>query len=191
MVKRQTDRRSDHELVDACNGVGAKAATRAFEVLYKRHRDYVLRVAMRFSRDPEIAQDVLQETFSYLIRKFPPTGGGLELRAKMTTLLYPVAKNLAISAIRRANRLETSENIQPDDLPAPTDSDFAEDVLTAALSGLSSEHREVLTLRFVDDMSLAEIAQVLKIPLGTVKSRIHLAIKQLRDDPKIKDLFAP
>ena len=46
-------------------------------------------------------------------------------------------------------------------------------------------------LRFVEDLSLEEIAAALEIPLGTVKSRLHLAIKQLREDPKIRDLFAP
>jgi RNA polymerase sigma-70 factor (ECF subfamily) len=49
----------------------------------------------------------------------------------------------------------------------------------------------VLTLRFVDDLTLAEIAVVLDIPLGTVKSRLHLAIRELRDDPRIKDLIEP
>jgi len=49
----------------------------------------------------------------------------------------------------------------------------------------------VVVLRFVDDLSLEEIAVALDIPLGTVKSRLHLAIKQLRDDNRIKDLFEP
>ena len=53
-------------------------------------------------------------------------------------------------------------------------------------------HRaEVLTLRFVDDLSLAEVAEALGIPLGTVKSRLHLALKELREDPQIKHLFEP
>ena len=55
---------------------------------------------------------------------------------------------------------------------------------------LSAERREVLTLRFVDDLSLAEIAAVLDVPLGTVKSRLHLAIRELREDRRIKDLFS-
>ncbi|HLF12027.1 MAG TPA: sigma-70 family RNA polymerase sigma factor, partial [Gammaproteobacteria bacterium] len=63
--------------------------------------------------------------------------------------------------------------------------------LDAVLAGLSAERREVLTLRFVDDLSLEEIAAALEIPLGTVKSRLHLAIRQLREDPKIKELFSP
>jgi RNA polymerase sigma-70 factor (ECF subfamily) len=59
------------------------------------------------------------------------------------------------------------------------------------LASLSPERREVLTLRFVDDLSLAEIAAALDVPLGTVKSRLHLALKQLREDLRIKDLYDP
>ena len=48
---------------------------------------------------------------------------------------------------------------------------------------------EVLQLRFVDGLSLAEIAQALNVPVGTVKSRLHNALRHLKDDPQIKDLF--
>jgi RNA polymerase sigma-70 factor (ECF subfamily) len=75
-----------------------------------------------------------------------------------------------------------------DELPAETPSDGAID---AALAALSPERREVVTLRFVDDLSLAEIAAALDVPLGTVKSRLHLALKELREDSRIKDLFEP
>ncbi|HEX5047019.1 MAG TPA: sigma factor, partial [Gammaproteobacteria bacterium] len=87
------DPRSDDELVAACNVGDADEATRAFEALYRRHRDFVLRVARRFTRDRELALDALQETFAYLLRKFPPAGSGLVLTARLQTLLYPVAKN--------------------------------------------------------------------------------------------------
>jgi len=186
------DRRSDEELVDACNFASAGAATTAFEVLYKRHRAYVLRVALRFTRDRELATDILQETFGYLLKLFPPTGRGLTLQARLTTFLYPIAKNFAISAARKARRLETGDDAQLEALEGPTPGNpHGGDEIDRALAGLSPERREVLVLRFVEDLSLEEIAAALSIPLGTVKSRLHLAIKQLREDPKIKDLFAP
>ena len=56
-----------------CNRGGSGAAP-AFEALYRRHRDYVLRVALRFAPDMETALDVLQETFLQLLRKFPRAG---------------------------------------------------------------------------------------------------------------------
>jgi RNA polymerase sigma-70 factor (ECF subfamily) len=184
------DSRSDDELVAACNHGDPDEAARAFEALYRRHRDFVLRVARRFVRDRELALDVVQETFTYLLRKFPPTGAGLELTARLQTLLYPVAKNTAISVLRKTRRYEDQgEPADPDELPA--ESRPESEPIDAALEALSPERREVLILRFVDDLSLGEIAAALEIPLGTVKSRLHLAIKQLRDDPKIKDLFEP
>jgi len=183
------DQRSDEELVAACNDGGPREAALAFEALYRRHRDYVLRIARRFARDRELALDALQETFAYLLKKFPPAGEGLVLTARIQTLLYPVAKNSAISALRKADRYADTADVSPDELPAaPT---VEVEPLDAVLAGLSAERREVLTLRFVDDLSLEEIAAALEIPLGTVKSRLHLAIRQLREDPKIKELFSP
>ncbi len=184
------DRRSDEELVDVCNVGDAESAAAAFEALYRRHRDFVLRVARRFTRDRDLALDALQETFAYLLRKFPPAGNGLHLTAKLATLLYPVAKSSAITARRKAARLQGAGDTELEDLPAAPALE-SDDALAAALARLSPERREVLTLRFVDDLSLAEIAAALEVPLGTVKSRLHLAIKELREDPRTKDLFDP
>lgn len=184
---RGNDPRGDAELIEACNRAAPDAAARAFEALYFRHREFVLRVARRFTRDRELALDVLQETFAYLLRKFPPAGPGLVLTARLQTLLYPVAKNTAISMLRKADRYVENPEVTPDELPAP-DAPEGEPI-DAALAGLSAERREVVLLRFVDDLSLAEIAATLGVPLGTVKSRLHLAIKELKEDPGIKDLF--
>ncbi len=185
------DRRSDEELVDVCNVGDAESAAAAFEALYRRHRDFVLRVARRFTGDRDLALDALQDTFAYLLRKFPPAGGGLQLTAKLETLLYPVAKSSAITARRKAARLSGAGDTELEELPAAPDPEPDSGSLDAALARLSAERREVLTLRFVDDLSLAEIAAALQVPLGTVKSRLHLAIKDLREDPRTKDLFDP
>lgn len=183
------DERSDEELVAVCSEGGANEAAAAFESLYRRHRDYVLRVARRFTRDRELALDALQETFTYVLKKFPPAGVGLVLTARMQTFLYPVAKNCALSALRRAADRRMDSAVAPDDLPA--EAAAAAEPIDAWLSDLSPERREVVTLRFVDELSLEEIALALEIPLGTVKSRLHLAIKQLRSSPRIKELLEP
>lgn len=191
-MERSRDERSDEELVETCNQGGADDAARAFETLYRRHRDYVLRVALHFVRDRELALDALQETFIYLLRKFPPAGPGLVLSARLQTLLYPAAKHCAISAMRKSGRgVGERADASPDELPADAEETVETGVIDAALAGLSAERREVLTLRFVDDLSLAEIADALEVPLGTVKSRLHLALKQLRANPDIRDLFDP
>lgn len=187
--KGPTDRRSDADLVDACNRGDRREATRAFEALYKRHKDYVLRVALRYVNDNDTALDALQETFTYVLRKFPPSGDGITLTARFTSFLYPVAKNSAISLGRKSRRFPKSDDVEPDDLPAarsPAGSD-----ISRVMQDLPEERREVVTLRFVDDMSLQEIADIQQVPVGTVKSRLHLAIKQLRDSPRTKKFFEP
>ena len=173
-------KQSDLELVKLCNGGSRRDATAAFEALYRRHRDYVTRVSLRFCSDREIAADVLQETFLYLLKKFPPTGEGLILSAQLRSLLYPVAKNLTLSAITRRRRDESSTDIEPDRLPDPGTVNPQYENLARMTSELSPRHREVILLRFVDDMRLNEISEALEIPTGTVKSRLHHALRDLR-----------
>ena len=187
MITCCMDTRSDKALIDACNHGDAREATRAFETLYRRHKDYIVRVALRFVPDNDAALDVLQETFSYLLSKFPPSGPGLDLTAKLTTLLYPVAKNTALTLSRKSARFPAADTA-PDELHSPA---VAETDLDGLLRDLSAEHREVVLLRFVDDLALKDIANVLGIPLGTVKSRLHLAIRQLRELSDVKKMRSP
>ena len=184
---RQRDPRSDEALVDICNHGDARTAGAAFEALYLRHKDFVLRVALRFAPDIDAALDVLQDTFVQLLRRFPPAGEGITLSARLTTLLYPIAKNAAITAARKAGRFPVADDITPEDVPAPPDRDGGD--LGRIFASLPPGQREALTLRFVDGMSLDEIAQALDIPEGTVKSRLHGGIANLRDSPQLKDFF--
>lgn len=176
--------RSDDALVAAMNG-GDLAA---FEAIYFRYRDWVVRVAFRLTGDRELALDVLQETFLYFLKKFP----GFRLTARLPTFLYPVVRNLSIAARKHARRLvsddSTLEAIEAPGDPATPASARGE--LAAVLSSLGHDAREVLLLRFVDDLSLAEIAQTLRIPLGTVKSRLHNALEALRRDERTKEFFS-
>ena len=182
------DSRSDEELVAAANAGEAAA----FEAIYGRYRDWTLRLAHRFTRDRDEALDVLQETFLYLLRRFP----GFRLTARMTTFLYPVVKNIAVTRIRRLDRQRLSATGMeglPDPMPAaqygdPSECCTAED-LAHVLAGLPEGQREVLLMRFVDDMTLEEIASALAIPVGTVKSRLHGAISHLRKDPRARRYF--
>ena len=171
----EPDTRTDERLVDLCN----QGDDGAFEVLYLRYRDWVVRLAWRFTRNDADALDVLQETFSYVLGKLP----GLRLTARFTTFLFPAVKNLSIAARRKRDRA-LGEGPLPDCAGPEAAAGGGRDDLAAALSVLSEEQRETLLLRFVDDMSQEEIAAALGIPVGTVKSRIHNAIEALRADPR-------
>jgi len=182
------DARSDAELVEACNRGSGDEAVVAFNTLYRRHKDFVLRVALRLTADHELAADALQDVFTYLLQQFPPPGPGLDLRARLTTYLYPIARNSTITLLRKRRRLENA-GVEPDDLPAAGQGPEASDDLDRLLASLPPERQEILSLRFVDGLALDEIAAALGIPLGTVKSRLHLAIKALREHPAAMDFF--
>jgi len=157
----------------------------AFEALYRRYRDWVHRLAWRFTGNPQDALDVVQETFLYLLKKLP----GLRLTASMTTFLYPVVKHLSLN-LRRRRGTGPDEGILLT-IPDPTGPQTPRAEFAAALAGLSPEQREVVLLRFVDDLGLDEIAAALSIPTGTVKSRLHRALETLRNDPRTQDYFLP
>ena len=173
---------SDEKLIELAN----KGDPDAFETLYRRYRDWVYRLAWRFTGNREEALDVLQETFMYLLKKFP----GFRLTASMTTFLYPVVKHLSL-AIRRKKRLQISAEEELTELPASVSTEVADQraELAAVLAVLGEQQREVLLMRFVDDMSLQEIGAALNIPAGTVKSRLYRALEKLREDRRTRDYF--
>jgi RNA polymerase sigma-70 factor (ECF subfamily) len=176
------DMRTDEALVEAAN-LGDAAA---FETLYTRYRDWVMRMAYRFTASQADSLDVLQETFTYLARKFP----GFRLRAKITTFLYPVVKHVALRHKQKRSRY-VSDDALVGELAVPPKPGRAlqRQELAAALAALPDKHREVLLMRFADDMSLREIAETLRIRLGTVKSRLHNALKTLRNDERTRTYF--
>lgn len=183
-----TDKQPDRILIERAN----RGDDAAFELLYGRYRDWVISAAMRFTRTREDALDVAQETFLWLMRRFP----GFELRADMKTVLYPVLRNLAIARLRKQRTREKharpyAETTQSSGAQANrTGQDNPADALQRVLGGLSEIHREVLYLRYVDDLDHREIAAALDVPVGTVKSRLHHALAALREHEMTKKYFS-
>lgn len=170
----------DSDYIRAAN----KGDRAGFNGLYRRYRQWVLNLAYRFTGNHDDALDVLQDTFAYLLGKFP----GFKLSSRMTTFLYPVVKHLSLR--QRTDRFVHDEQAWQDiPSPPPSSAEQTKDDLTQALGSLAQDQREVLLMRFIDGMTLAEIAQALKIPVGTVKSRLHRALHALRDDPAARRYF--
>ena len=178
----QDDPRNDQELIAAAN----RGDPAAFVALYYRYKEWVVTLATRLTGDADHAHDVLQETFIYLLSKFP----GFVLTSRLTTFLYPAVKNIAIHHRRKRDRHAAGEGLM-DSLPAPAPTPTADPDLVAVVSALPETHREVVLMRFVDGLSLEEIAQALSIPLGTVKSRLHNALAALRRDNRVRRFFEP
>ena len=170
------DNRTDQQLVEAINSGDADA----FDVLYYRHRDWTMRLAVRFTGHHDDALDVLQETFAYLARKFP----GFVLTSALTTFLYPAVRNFSIAARKKRQRSSGGE----DQLPLIVENTAADspgrEELAVSLRSLSDDHREILLMRYVDEMTQPEIAAALELPLGTVKSRLHHAIQAAKQLPE-------
>jgi RNA polymerase sigma-70 factor (ECF subfamily) len=188
-VDDQTHR---NQTLDACTDLQLIAAINggdegAFEALYFRYRDWVVALAYRFTGDNDLALDVLQETFLYFLKKFP----GFVLTAQLKTFLYPVVKNLSIGARRKAERHQSTEGELAvlENQPAAETAKTSTGDLEKVLAELSAEQREVVLLRFVDGLSLNEIAEAMEVPPGTVKSRLHNALTSLRKDPRTKTYF--
>jgi RNA polymerase sigma-70 factor (ECF subfamily) len=173
---------SDQQLIEWIN----KGDSDAFETLYYRYRDWVYNLAWRMTGTQHDSLDVLQETFTYLLNKLP----GLKLTASMTTFLYPVVRHLCLNICQK-NRRFISDKDNLDEIPISRSDDSTQhrSELAAVLTILPEEQREVLLMRFVDDMDLKEIAEALKIPVGTIKSRLYRALDTLRKDSRTQSYF--
>jgi RNA polymerase sigma-70 factor, ECF subfamily len=150
------------------------------------HRLY--RFLARLVQDDGLAEDLFQQTWIRVIEKVRQ----YDARRSFDAWLFAVARNLAIDVLRRrrdgsldapdASGHPLADHLTaagPDPLEQALDSERGA-VLAAALAELPAIHREVLTLRFEEDMKLDEIAEVAGIPLSTVKSRLHRALAGLR-----------
>ena len=173
---------SDQELIQLVN----EGDEDAFEVLYQRYKDWVCRLAWRFTGNRQDTLDVLQETFTYLLGKFP----GFSLTASMKTFLYPVVKHISLTIRSKSHRFSNDGEVFDEIIaPAMKENHSSRSELTAVLAVLPDEQREVLLMRFFDCMSLQDIAAAIDIPAGTVKSRLHHALQRLRNDRRTKDYF--
>jgi RNA polymerase sigma-70 factor (ECF subfamily) len=167
-ASREEPARADRDLLVAAGRGDADA----FETLYERYRSWVVALAYRVCGDRDHALDVLQDAFLHLCRKAP----GLRLRGNLKAYLYPVVRHLAIDRIRRRGRV-----VPLVVEPSVTPRDHAEERrdLEDLVHALPEKQREVVLLRFGDGLKLGEIAEALEVPVGTVKSRLHHALRRL------------
>jgi RNA polymerase sigma-70 factor (ECF subfamily) len=146
--------------------------------LVGRYHAPLYKFLCRFTGDAALADDLTQETFTH----FLTYQGKPPIRFKPWA--YTIASNLARdhfkSARYRYERVtdfdEEAESVLDETNFTPSD----QDDVVKGLAALSPDHREVLILRFYHDLKLEEIAEVTRAPLGTVKSRLFHALKQLK-----------
>ncbi|MDY6892213.1 MAG: sigma-70 family RNA polymerase sigma factor [Chloroflexota bacterium] len=166
----------------------------AFEALFQQYQGLVFRTAYLMTGDREEAEDVLQEVWLTVWRArhtFDPTKG------KLTTWLHRITVNRCVCRQRKKKPSSLSLEKATEngfDLPGIQSELLTEDIVMSrleyetmlrAINHLNGRHRPVLVLRYFNDLSYDEIAQVLDIPLGTVKSRINQAMNKLREQLKL------
>ena len=175
----------DQKLIADC----LKGNTAAYGELVSRYQDRLYNTVLRLVQ-PEDARDVVQEAFLHAYQSLHSFKGN----ARFFTWLYRIAVNAAISARRKrrpvqrlqpaADRNGRVDPIDPSDANRP---EFAMEMaeqekrVHGALARLSVEHRSVLVLKDMDGMKYEEIAEVLQVPIGTIRSRLHRARLELRE----------
>ena len=176
------ERRDDATLVAAAQA-GDRAA---LDALLRRHYDRVHAVCRRIAGGSRDADDAAQEAMISIVRALDRFDG----RSAFSTWIYRIATNAALDELRRRNR-RPGLHVVRDDEAAPEVVDPAAEqryegvvdrqAIDDALGGLAEDFRAAVVLRDVADLDYAEIAEVLQIPVGTVKSRIARGRGQLAD----------
>jgi RNA polymerase sigma-70 factor (ECF subfamily) len=162
----------DEELVRSC----VAGDEQAFETLVRRHQTRIYTVCVRILGDGEDAADATQDAFLTAYRKLAQFRG----EAAFTTWLHRVAVNACYDILRRKRRQPLLRSVREDAPPdeGPAIEDHAEEVAgthdaAAALALVPEEFRVALVLADVQDLPYEQIARVLDVPIGTVKSRVH------------------
>lgn len=177
LVDRAVD--SDERLIDRT----LQGELAAFEVLVHRHRHVVFRTAARIV-GPSEAEDVAQDAFLRAYHRLDQYRG----QAAFRTWLLQIAQNAALNTLARARRRPIEADSESDRVPdrdpvrqpaTRLERQERQERLELKLGRLRPEYRSLLVLRDLEGLSYGEIAEVLEMPLGTVKGRLHRARDEL------------
>jgi RNA polymerase sigma-70 factor, ECF subfamily len=176
---------SADEAADLIDAIATRQDRAAFAILFRHFAPRIKAFILRGGADAEAAQEVAQEALIMVWRKAASFD---RTRASASTWLYTIARNKRIDLLRRSGRpaIETEDWLT---VFAPGDEDADKSVLAGQtytrvkelLGGLSADQLVVIQKAFFEDKTHTAIAEELKLPLGTVKSRIRLALGRLRD----------
>ena len=173
----------------------------AFEELLLLHQKKVYNLCLRMSANPDDALDLSQEAFLRAWRSL----GQYQFEANFSTWLFRLTSNICIDFLRRKKRRqetsltesyddsdEGAELSVPDAQPGPEQQAMTNETkieLARAMEQLSPEHREILQLRVIEDLQYEQIADILGVRVGTVKSRLARARLSFRKILKAGNYF--
>ena len=193
MLDKDPAELSDEELIAEFQ---QNNTVKAFEILVQRYKNPLMNFVYRFLGDYESCTDVVQETMIRLYRN----KDSYKSVAKFSTWIYTIAGNLARTEYQRRRRRnffsinsygEENENYEiPDESYRPdviTDSGIKDKIIQDALLKVSASYREAVILRDIQELSYEEIAEIMGITVGTVKSKINRGRAQLQI--LLKDIY--
>lgn len=176
------------ELIERCQ----KGDREAFNELVEQYQSHVINIAYGMLSDGEDAYDAAQETFVKIYRNI----GGFKGKSSLSTWIYRIVANVCNDMLRKRQRsavvVSMSGTVSDEDDRemditdnAPTPEEMAElneeqRAVRIAISELSADHREIITLSDIEQLSYEEISEILKCPIGTVKSRLNRARSALK-----------
>ena len=159
----------------------------AFGRLVQQYQDRLYNSLLRVLGSADDAADIVQDAFVQAYVKLSSFRGG----SAFYTWLYRIAFNLAMSHMRRSHKkasldeMKTLVGAEPTDGQPTVETGLIEqeraELVHAALAELSFEHRQIIVLREIDGCSYEEIAEILDLPVGTVRSRLFRARLEMRD----------
>jgi len=164
----------------------------ALSELIARYQNRLYRYLLRMVRQPAEAEDLFQQTWLKVVEKVR----SFDITRNFDAWLFTLARNLAIDHLRRVRPQSLDEPLADnghcatlaDRIPCKDHTPFDRTLaaerrteISEAMAGLPMIYREVLTLRFEDEMKIEEIAQVTAVPVSTAKSRLRRSLEQLRD----------
>ena len=169
---RPTRRASDGALVRAAQ----RGSERAVEELFARYWPDAYRTALLIAHDRAAAEDIAQEAFLSVLRALPR----FDRRRPLRPWLHRIVVNRAIDWARaRRLRQEVAAEALPEVAAPPAPDDLGVGPLGAALARLSPEHRAVVVMRYLLELTPGEIAATLELPRGTVNSRLRRGLDAL------------
>jgi len=162
-----------------------KGDTTAINLLYENYADSLYGVILKVTNNEELAQDALQETF---VKVWKNAKKYDSKKAKLFTWLYRIAKNTAIDKLRSYNnKFEREVQIDKSNVYILPSSNLNQDVLDLRehVARLDEKYQIVLKALFFEGMTQQEASEELDIPLGTIKSRLKIGLRELK---KVYDL---
>ncbi len=153
---------------------------KALTLLYNNYSDSLFGVALKITKDEALAKDALQESFIKIWKnshKYDPK------KAKLFTWLYRITRNTAIDKLRSFNNRNSREvQIEKSNVYSITTNSLNQDVmdLKQHVDKLDQKYKTVLNALFFEGMTQQEASDELDIPLGTIKSRLKIALRELK-----------